>query len=230
MERAMNRIFHLALVGLDLGLVGVIAVALTAEAPELAPPPEPRKEMTRLEVRPAPAVDLDQWVASIRERPLFTPGRRPPAAPPPPAAPEAAVVAHELASRLAGLMIQPNRREALFAAEGQKPVAVGLGDWIEGWQVTAIETDGVMLSGPSGERRLEPTGSEHARSDSSSSGKPGSSGQAAAAAPSPAQLAARLWLSDGSRRQDSTPTLAASRVLPKTRTVVSADGRSHAGL
>jgi hypothetical protein len=29
-------------------------------------------------------------------------------------------------------MIQPGHREALFAADGQKPVTVGLGDRIEG--------------------------------------------------------------------------------------------------
>jgi hypothetical protein len=227
----MNRLFRLALIGLNIGLAAIVGAELTRALPKAAPLPEPREQMRELAFQPAPAIDLERSAASIRARPLFTPGRRP-AAPPPPVMLAEAVVVHQLTARLAGLMIQPGRREALFATDGQKPIAVALGDRIEGWTVTSIEPDGVMLSGPSGERRLTPTGSEHSTSEPSTQAKPSSSGQAVFAAASAVQVATRLWLSGGSRAQAAAQVQAqaAGRVLPKAKTVAFGNGRAQNGL
>jgi hypothetical protein len=101
---------------------------------------------------------MEAMVAVILERPLFNPTRHPP---------EALVAARivdipektppQLRGRLAGVMIRPGMREALFARAGQRPIAVKVGGEIDGWKIAAIESDRVTLSSDFGDQTLRPT-------------------------------------------------------------------------
>ncbi len=163
---------------LSLGLAVTVAAELTVDGPRLATAPEPPALTSGVKAEPTRAVDLERLAAAIRERPLFTPGRRrlAPAA----VVPAEESTVHEITARLTGLMIEPGSREALFASDGRKPFAARPGDQIEGWTVTSIEADGVTLNSPFGERRLRPTGSQRP-----ANGGPNSAEQSVANAPWP---------------------------------------------
>lgn len=108
-----------------------------------------------------PEAALDDSIHTILERPLFAPDRRAiaeqaageqqAAAPTPPPLPD----------RLAGVMLGPDEREALFSSPGQKPVAVAVGGAIGGWTVSTIELDRVVLTSAFGERVLAPAHDGH---------------------------------------------------------------------
>jgi hypothetical protein len=96
----------------------------------------------------------DEWVAAILSRPLFSPDRRPPS--------EASAVAAssqmpEGLPRLAGVIISPFGRSAIFANEGGKPVVVTEGGRVNAWIVRAIDIGTVQVSGPEGARELHPS-------------------------------------------------------------------------
>jgi hypothetical protein len=103
----------------------------------------------------AAQTDNAALIADIVKRPLFTPGRRPPT---PPAAPAPALVVEAKRPwdwRLAGILMSPDRREALFVRDDLR-VAVGPGEDIEGWTLVAIGPDAVEIEGEGGKRRLRP--------------------------------------------------------------------------
>lgn len=81
-------------------------------------------------------------VASFNEilaRPLFTVSRRP-------AARSAKGPAAPLKGRLAGIIVGPEEREALFVEAGEsKPSPLHEGEEIEGWTIEKIELDRVTL-------------------------------------------------------------------------------------
>jgi hypothetical protein len=92
----------------------------------------------------------DGHVATILARPLFSPTRRPPAPPP---APEHVP---ELA-RLSGVILSPAGKRAIFAGRGGgKPVVVEEGARIGEYVVRSIDVDAVTMTGPGGERTLNP--------------------------------------------------------------------------
>jgi hypothetical protein len=145
---------RLALLAFCIGLAGIIvgeqvlSVAVVEASTAYAEPMAPAAS-------PPPAVDTDAIVAKILERPLFTASRRAPRppeapAPPPPTAPE-------LKARLAGMLVGPDDKQALFAREGGAVVAVREQQEIDGWTVTAIDIDKVVVSSTFGERVLQPT-------------------------------------------------------------------------
>lgn len=93
----------------------------------------------------------DRLVAEILKRPLFSPGRKPP---------EVKVVKAEppkLQGRLAGVMLRPDGRIALFTRPGGRPVSVREGDVIDGWTTTKIEEGRVLLTSSFGEQIVKPT-------------------------------------------------------------------------
>jgi len=93
----------------------------------------------------------DRLVAEILKRPLFTQGRRPP---------EVKVVKAEppkLQGRLAGVMLRPDGRIALFTRPGGRPVSVKEGDVIDGWTTAKIEAGRVLLTSSFGEQIVKPT-------------------------------------------------------------------------
>lgn len=92
----------------------------------------------------------DRLVGEILLRPLFTRGRRPP---------EEKVVKAEppqLQGRLAGVMLRPDLRIALFTRPGGKPVSVREGDVIDGWTASRIEAGEVVLTSAFGEQVVTP--------------------------------------------------------------------------
>jgi len=88
----------------------------------------------------APMPPFAAFAASI-ERPLFTPSRRPP--PDTSAAPSSQGPAARY--RLVGLMAVGNSRRALLV-EGDRRFEIAEGAVLDGWAVTRIEQDRVVLS------------------------------------------------------------------------------------
>lgn len=101
--------------------------------------------------------DMEAIMASILERPLFTPGRHPASIVSLAPAPEPKEETRQLRGRLAGVMIRPGVREALFIGEGKRPMTVNLGSEIDGWKIMAIEVDGVVISSAIGSQTIKPT-------------------------------------------------------------------------
>ena len=93
----------------------------------------------------------DALVEEIAARPLFTPGRQ---------KPEVKVVKAEppvLQGRLAGVMLRPDARLALFTRPGGRPVSVKEGEVIDGWTASKIEEGRVVLTSSFGEQIVTPT-------------------------------------------------------------------------
>ncbi|MBV8573651.1 MAG: hypothetical protein JOZ58_01240 [Acetobacteraceae bacterium] len=100
---------------------------------------------------------VEQWVATILARPVFSPLRRPPASagakgngPP------------EL-GRLTGVLIANSEKRAIFASENGKPVVAEEGARIGAYEVRSIEPGQVTVLGPEGIRVLEPVYDPKAR-------------------------------------------------------------------
>ena len=158
---AAPRIIRIALGGLSLSLAAIIAVEIFSPISDVAALPRPAAESRQLPGDlMGPPFYADKLIAEILARPLFTPGRHPPEAQADAAPEEAEKKPPELQSRLAGVMIRPDESEALFARDGEKPVAVGEGDEIDGWTVDTIEADRVVLTSDFGEKILQPTPEE----------------------------------------------------------------------
>ncbi len=101
-------------------------------------------------------IDADALSDTILSRPLFTANRQPPPTADQTAAPgPAAPTAPEIHGRLTGLMIAPDDIEALFVRDGDKPLAVKQGGVIDGWTITTIDPDKVVLNSTFGERTLK---------------------------------------------------------------------------
>jgi hypothetical protein len=58
--------------------------------------------------------------------------------------------------RLSGIVIEPDRRIAIFAVNGAKSVALLEGETLNDWRVDSISAQQVSLSGPSGTMALKP--------------------------------------------------------------------------
>jgi hypothetical protein len=91
-------------------------------------------------------------IVEILARPLFSPSRRPPQSNPGNAADDSGLAD----SRLAGIIIEPGHRFAIFAPEGAKLLTVTEGETVSGWRVDNITSRDVSLSGPDGTRTLQP--------------------------------------------------------------------------
>ena len=100
------------------------------------------------------------WIATVLSRPLFTTDRRPVA----PAAAAAATTGPQALPRLAGIVVSPSGRSAIFAGNlDQSPehsAVVVEGAAIGLWRVVAIRSDAVDISGPQGERTVKPSYSD----------------------------------------------------------------------
>ena len=154
----MTRIIQLALAALCVGLLLIIAAQLFQMRSQDVPLSlKPAAATTAVEAR-VPPLAVEAAVAEILERPLFSPARQPLEvlsvsnagensgdAPP------------RLHGRLAGVMIRPGAREALFARVGQRPIAVKVGGEVDGWKIAAIEPDRVILSSAFGIQTVRPT-------------------------------------------------------------------------
>src|SRR5262249_53546663 len=121
--------------------VGQSVAAIPARSTETATVMPPRR-------------GAESIVAAILDRPLFDPSRRPPVIPAPPEVAEDEPEVEqppELEGRLAGVVLRPGVREALFTRAGDVPLAVNEGDEIDGWTVASIQLDHVVLRSGFGE-------------------------------------------------------------------------------
>jgi hypothetical protein len=140
-------------------LVGCVTfgavLLLEIKAPE-HPPPAPNPAVERGDPPPAlnelPAASAAPPIAAILARPLFSPSRRPPQSKPGNASDDSGLAD----SRLAGIIIEPDHRLAIFAPEGAKLLTVTEGQTVSGWRVESITPRDVSLSGPEGTRTLQP--------------------------------------------------------------------------
>jgi len=58
--------------------------------------------------------------------------------------------------RLSGIVIEPDRRIAMFAVNGAKSVVLSEGEPLKDWRVESISPQGVLLNGPAGTMTLKP--------------------------------------------------------------------------
>ncbi len=202
----MTRGVDLLLGGLALLLVGVIALELAPRGPDrgiavLAPRPH-RPTGTH-----APAPDrTDAWVATMLDRPLFNPTRRPSADA---ARPGGAVAGPAVMPRLAGILIGPAGGRAIFApADGGKPLVLTTGGTVAGATIHAIRSGSVVLSGPDGDQVLRPS-FDHAAAPTAAAGQfrlsPGLAPDALIAPPN-GPLSRVVGASEGDARQSPNQT------------------------
>jgi type II secretory pathway component PulC len=135
-----------------IGLCGVLGLAVLGElvAPLLTGSSD-SLETSRRRDEQLTAKKADALVAEILQRPLFVQSRRPP---------QPKIVKAEpprLQGRLAGVMLQSDVREALFARPGGKAIAVKVGDTIDGFTVGKIDADQVVLTSAFGDQVVKPT-------------------------------------------------------------------------
>jgi hypothetical protein len=58
--------------------------------------------------------------------------------------------------RLTGIVIEPDRRTAIFAMSGTKPLMLSEGEALNGWRIDSISPQMVSLSSPAGSMTLKP--------------------------------------------------------------------------
>jgi general secretion pathway protein N len=94
---------------------------------------------------------VDELVAATLSRPLFSSTRRPR---------DRAVASQagdpEFQLRLSGIVIEPERRIAIFAKTGAKPLVRSEGETLDEWRLDSITPREVTLTGPTGSTTLEP--------------------------------------------------------------------------
>jgi general secretion pathway protein N len=134
-----------------LGLVGcVLGGAILLLEPSAANEVAITELLARGDIVPATRPELRARVAELlataRDRPLFSATRRPT---------QQAEGSSELAdTRLTGIIVEPDRRLAIFAVSDAKPVALTEGETLNGWQIENITPREVSLSGPTGIKTL----------------------------------------------------------------------------
>jgi hypothetical protein len=99
-----------------------------------------------------PSTRLDELLAAILARPLFSSNRRPPQT----AAKDGATSSDLADTRLTGIVTAPGRRVAIFAVNGAKPLTLTEGEDVSGWHIESITPREVSLTGPDGTKTLEP--------------------------------------------------------------------------
>lgn len=144
----------LALGGL-LGAGAIFAGAIGWElsgSPDMASPVVTSSPTVNVPASPVPP-ERDQtreWIATVLARPLFSPTRRPPAE-----SREASSTVSGL-PRLAGIIVGPSGRSAIFAGE-PRPVVVPEGGRINGYIVSSIDAAEVKVAGPEGLLTIHPS-------------------------------------------------------------------------
>jgi hypothetical protein len=98
------------------------------------------------------AKDTGESADTVLGRPLFTVGRRPP---------KSSGGGHQANTsglpRLAGIMITPAGKRAIFAPDGGKPLVLTEGAALDDATIRSIQRDRVVVNGPKGELVLWPT-------------------------------------------------------------------------
>ena len=119
----------------------------SAEDPVVIASPRPAETTPRRIQDPR----VDELVATTLSRPLFSSTRRPR---------DRAIAGQaadpEFQLRLSGIVIEPERRIAIFAKTGAKPLVRSEGETLDEWRLDSITPREVTLSGPTGSTTLEP--------------------------------------------------------------------------
>ena len=119
------------------------SVAMRAVAADPAPQPQPGDQTVAAEAPVSPLVGQAlERLSATRERPLFSPSRRPPA--PPPALPPAPPAPPPDVALLA--VVMDGEQARAIVRTGPKIMRVQIGDTIEGWKVGQIEARQLVLS------------------------------------------------------------------------------------
>jgi hypothetical protein len=87
---------------------------------------------------------VGQWANTILARPIFNPDRRPAAQA------DSSSDAAEPLPRLTAIIIAAGVSRAVFSTPGAKPIMVGQGGAVGGYQLKEIKADSVSLLGPDG--------------------------------------------------------------------------------
>jgi hypothetical protein len=95
---------------------------------------------------------LDDLIATALASPLFSPTRHPPEV----SGASDAADPGLTNVRLTGIVIEPDRRIAIFAVTGGKPLVLTEGEAVQNWRLDSITPEQVSVIGPSGTRILEP--------------------------------------------------------------------------
>jgi hypothetical protein len=149
------RSLHAALSVVCLVLVTVIAAEISFGA--FGPDADEASPTDRSGPAEMPVLrDIDAMVAGILQRPLFS-GSRLPLEEVVDIDEEGVAEPQPFLSRLTGVIIRPDGREALFERDGDRPIGVKEGGAIDGWTVKEIRLDRVVLSTADGDKVLQPT-------------------------------------------------------------------------
>jgi hypothetical protein len=150
----MSRLVLPALLGLALLLGAALAAEIGLDGSDAGLPQPATGRLVDVPAT-APALasaDVQGWVTTILERPLFAPDRRPVSS----AAP--AAVASQGVPRLAGVVFTPEGRRAIFAAGTDgKQIALAENGRIGIFTVSRIDADAVTVAGPDGSILLRPS-------------------------------------------------------------------------
>jgi len=98
-----------------------------------------------------PSSRMDELLAVVLARPLFSSTRRPPQN-----ANDGPSAADLGDTRLTGIVTEPGHRIAIFAVNGGRPLRLTEGEAVSGWRIESITPREVSLTGPGGTKTLEP--------------------------------------------------------------------------
>lgn len=98
-----------------------------------------------------PSSRMDELLAVVLARPLFSSTRRPPQN-----ANDGPSAADLGDTRLTGIVTEPGHRIAIFAVNGSRPLRLTEGEAVSGWRIESITAREVSLTGPGGTKTLEP--------------------------------------------------------------------------
>ncbi len=154
MSEAARRLAFIAIGLVAAALAGVLALEIRASRTQQGTPLAAAAERPPAEAAPALPTATNMhpdWTAILLARPLFTPSRRPaPASQTAPAQPGGL-------PRLAGILVSPSGRQAIFAGpKDGKPIVTREGDRIADQLVQSIRPGEVTVLGPAGARVLHP--------------------------------------------------------------------------
>src|SRR6266850_3108928 len=95
---------------------------------------------------------LEELLATVLGRPLFSSSRRPQQT----AANDSGDTSDLADTRLTGIITEPGRSIAIFAVNGAKPLKLTEGEAVSGWRIESITPREVALSSPGGAKTLAP--------------------------------------------------------------------------
>ena len=133
--------------------VGIVFIELQpAVTDEPAPSDVSSRPNTPSAVHRPQSARLEELLATVLGRPLFSSSRRPPQT----AANDGGGTSDLADTRLTGIVTEPGRSIAIFAVNGAKPLKLTEGEAVSGWRIESITPREVALSGPGGAKTLAP--------------------------------------------------------------------------